>query len=316
MSFTKRGLAFVIQLNAGDDAQGQTSNYLFDNGADTLNIQGIRSVASIQSVIGGDTAFGGHALLQLWGMKPSDMAQLSTLGFDQNKFGKNTITVFAYDENSPSGQIEVFSGGIFNAHINYNAMPDVSLELECYASINQQVQPIAGTSVQGSGDVASMLQGICAASNPPVTFVNHGVVAKLSNPAYAGSQYQQITDICCDAGIPHTLQGGTLTIWPNGTNVDGVVITTGPDLGMVGYPEYNMRGIDVTMEFNPEVQLGRQLAILQPGADASGNPPPPIPGVPGTFWINVVEHELSAEIPGGAWFTHASVSDRQIVGRN
>lgn len=315
MRFTKRGLAFVIQLNGGDAAQGQSSNYLFDNGADTLNIQGIRSVASIQSVIGGDTAFGGHALLQLWGMKPSDMAQLSTLGFDQNKIGKNTVTVFAYDEDDPAGQIQVFSGGIFVARINYNAMPDVSLELECYASINQQVQSIPGTSVQGSGDVATMLQGICAASNPPVTFVNHSVTAKLSNPAYAGSQEDQIRGICCDAGIPYHLQGGTLTIWPNGTNVDGVIVTTGPDTGMVGYPEYTQIGLDVTMEFNPEVQLGRQLTIVQGNADANGTPPP-VPGVPGTFWINVVTHDLSAEMPGGPWFTHASVSNQQIVGRS
>lgn len=310
MSFTKRGLAFVIQLNAGDDAQGQSSNYLFDNGADTLNIQGIRSMVSCQSVTGGDVAFAGQALIQLWGMKPADMAQLSTLGFDQKKFGINTITVFAYDEDNPSGQVEVFSGGIFNAHINYNAMPDVSLELECWSTINQQVQSIAGTSVQGVGDVAAMLKGICAASNPPVTFVNHGVVAKLANPAYAGSQYQQIESICCDAGIPHTFHGNTLTIWPNGTNADGVIITTGPGLGMVGYPEYNLRGLDVTMEFNPEVQLWRQLTILQGSNDL------PVPGVPGTFWINVVTHELSCEMPGGPWFTHASVSERQIGGRS
>lgn len=312
MSFTKRGLAYVIQLNAGDATQGQSSDFQFDNGANTLNIDNLRSVVSCQSVIGGDTAFGGHALIQLWGMKPSDMAQLSTLGFDQTKIGKNVITVFAYDENNPGNQIQVFSGGIFVARINYNAMPDVSLELECWASINQQVQSIPATSIQGSGDVAAMLQGICTASNPPVIFVNKGVSAKLANPAYAGSQYQQIESICCDAGIPHTLQGGILTIWPNGANVDGVIIATGPDEGMVGYPEYTQIGLDVTMEFNPEAQLGRQLTIHA----ASNGDQLPVPGVPGTFWINTVTHDLSSQMPGGPWFTHASVSNQQIVGRS
>lgn len=315
MSFTKRGLQYQIQLNAGDSAQGQPSNYRFDNGDDMLTIAGIRSVASIQSVIGGDTAFGGHALLQLWGMKPSDMAQLSTLGFDQNKIGKNIITVYAYDESDSGNMVLVFSGGIFVARINYNAMPDVSLELECYASINQQVQSIAGTGVQGTGDVAAMLQGICAACNPSVTFVNHGVTAKLANPAPSGSAAQQIEEICTAAGICYTLQGNTLTIWPKEQSIDGVIVTTGPDTGMVGYPEYTQIGLDVTMEFNPEVQLGRQLTIVQGNADANGTPPP-VPGVPGTFWINVVTHDLSAEMPGGPWFTHASVSNQQIVGRS
>lgn len=311
MSFTKRHLQYIIELNQGDNADSSSPSS-FDNGANTLNIQNIRSVASIQSVIGGDTAFGGRALLQLWGMKPSDMAQLSTLGFDQAKINKNKITVFAYDEGNSANAVQVFSGGIFVAHINYNAMPDVSLTLECYASINQQTQMVPGTSVQGSGDVATMLQGICAACNPPVTFVNNGVSAQLANPAHAGSPAQQISEICTAAGICYTLQDDTLTIWPKDANVDGVTVTTGPDNGMVGYPEYTQIGIDVTMEFNPDVQLGRQLQIQQA---RSGNPPP-VPGVPGTFFINVVEHELSSEMPGGPWFTHASVSNIQIVGRN
>lgn len=311
MSFTKRHLQYIIELNQGDNADSSSPSS-FDNGANTLNIQNIRSVASIQSVIGGDTAFGGRALLQLWGMKPSDMAQLSTLGFDQAKINKNKITVFAYDEGNSANAVQVFSGGIFVAHINYNAMPDVSLTLECYASINQQTQMVPGTSVQGSGDVATMLQGICAACNPPVTFVNNGVSAQLANPAHAGSPAQQIDEICTAAGICYTLQADTLTIWPKDTNADGVTITTGPDNGMVGYPEYTQIGIDVTMEFNPDVQLGRQLQIQQ----ASSGNPPPVPGVPGTFFINVVEHELSSEMPDGPWFTHASVSNIQIVGRN
>jgi hypothetical protein len=311
MSFTRRHLQYVIELNKGGlpDAGAPES---FDNGANTLNIRDIRSVATIQSVIGGDTAYGGQALLQLWGMKPSDMAKLSTLGFDQGRINQNKITVFAYDEGNFANATEVFSGGIFTARINYNAMPDVSLELDCSATINQQIQAIPPTSVQGSGDVATMLQGICAACDPPVTFVNKGVSLKLANPAYSGSAEQQIRDICTDAGVPYLLSGGTLTIWNKGENIDGVIVTIGPGNGMVGYPEYTQIGIDVTMEFNPDVQLGRQIAIQKGTADDSL----PIPGVPGTFWVVVASHELSSEMPNGPWFTHASLNNRQIVGRS
>ncbi len=311
MSFKKRGLRYVIELNKGGLADSN-DRATFDNGADKLDIRGIRSVASIQSVVGGDTAFGGSALLQLWGMKPSDMAQLSTLGFNQGRYNKNKITVYAYDIGAENSQVEVFSGGLFAVRINYNAMPDVSMEMECSATIGAQMQAIPPTSVAGSGDVATMLQGICAACDPPLSLVSNDVSAKLSNPAYAGSAYDQISGICCHAGIPYKLVGDTLSIWPKDTNPDGVTITTGPDNGMVGYPEYTQMGLDVTMEFNPEVQPSRQLKILQ----ASGGKPLPVPGVPGTFWINVVAHELSSEMPGGPWFTHASVSQTQIIGRN
>lgn len=311
MSFKKRGLGYKIELNKGGLADS-SDQATFDNGADKLNLYGLRSVATIQSTLGGNTASSGHALLQLWGMKPSDMAQLSTLGFNPEKFNKNRITVYAYDLDNTNGKVEVFSGGIFAARINYNTMPDVSLELDCYEAINEQLQKAPGTSVQGQGDVATMLQGICAACDPPVEFVNKGISVQLANPAYAGDPFHQITSMCCDAAIPHTLAGGKLTVWPRGTNVDGVVIETSPDKGMVGYPEYTQMGIDVTMEFNPDVQRGRQLQILPPNI----GDPLPIPGVPGTYWINLVEHELSSEMPDGPWFTRASVSKTQINARN
>lgn len=176
MSFAKRHLQYIIELNQGGNTASSPPE-TFDNGSNTLNLDGLRSVASIQSVIGGDTAAGGRALLQIWGMKPSDLAQLSTLGFNQNRWNKNKVTVFAYDEGNSASAIEVFSGGIFIANINYNAMPDVSLELECYASIDLQTQMVPGTSFAGSGDVATMLRGICAACNPPIDFVDKGVPA-------------------------------------------------------------------------------------------------------------------------------------------
>jgi hypothetical protein len=314
MSFAERGLSYVITLNAGPDASDSPNGpSYFDNGATTLSLSGLRSRVTAQSCIGGDIAFGGQALIQIWGMKPEDMAQLSILGFDQAKIGMNKIEVTAYDVGQ-NNDVTVFSGGIFNAHINYNAMPDVSLELECYAGFNEQTQAIPGTSARGSADVATLLKGICAVCNPQLTFVNHGVTAVLSNPAVAGSAAQQIEDLCCAAGIAYMLQGGTLTIWPKDQSRDGVVVQTGPGMGLVGYPEYNLNGLDVTMEFNPEVQLGRQLTINNAVADWS-KPAPVAPGIPGTFWINVVTHDLSCKLPEGPWFTHASVSNQQIVGR-
>lgn len=71
-------------------------------------------------------------------------------------------------------------------------------------------------------------------------------------------------------------------------------------------------GMAVTTQFNPEVQLGRQMQVLQ----ASSGNPPPVPGVPGTYFINIVQHELSSELPDGPWFTRASISVIDIVGRS
>lgn len=302
MSFTKRHLQYVIRLGSGEF--NLSASDTFDNGSTTLDIQGIRSVASIQTSQGGLSPFVGRGLFQLFGMKPADMAKISTLGLDISRINKNAVQVFAYDEGNPSGRAQVFAGTIMQARLNYNAMPDVTLELDCYGAGDQQTQSIPATSVRGAGDVATMLQGICAACNPPVTFINHGVTAKLMNPAYAGSAENQIRSICMDAGISYTLQGGICVIWNSDQNIDGIVVDTSSETGMVGYPEYSMMGFDVTMEFNPEVQVGRQLNI-QPSISPDALP---VPGIPGKYFIRIVEHELSSEMPDGPWFTHAHVT--------
>lgn len=304
MTFVKRNLVFEIQLEVGS----------FDGGGNTLTLQNIRSRVTAQSVIGGDTAYSGMAAVQIWGMRPADMARLSTLGLSSGIYKKNKITILAGDDAS-GNYSEIFSGGIFSARINYNNMPDVSLELTCYATINEQAQSIPGTSAAGSSNVAAMLQGICASCNPPLNFINNGVTAVLANHAVGGSAFQQIKDICLAAGICHEFQpAGTLRIWPKDKAKDDTVITVGPESGMVGYPEYAEYGINVAMEFNPQVQVGRRITI-QTSIPPPGVSNPPIPGVPGTFWIGVVTHDLSAELPGGPWFTHASVGSVQILGR-
>lgn len=313
MSFTKRHLQYIIQLNSGSFDLPGNAKETFDNGADTLNLDGFRSVASIQTVQGGLSPFVGRGLIQLWGMNPADMAKLSTLGLDIARINKNALWVFAYDEGDSANAIQVFAGTIHQARLNYNAMPDVLLELDCYGAGDQQTQTVPGTSVQGDGDVATMLQGICAACDPPVTLVNKGVSVSISNPAYAGSAEQQIRNICLDSGTAYTLQGGTLTIWDGNQNIDGVTIDTGPDLGMIGYPEYSMMGFDVAMEFNPEVQVGRFMNLKASQAPNAT----PVPGIPSSnLFIRMVEHELSSEMPDGPWFTHAHLTAKGVSARS
>lgn len=311
MSFLKRHLKYVINLNSG--ILNLSPHETFDNGAASLTLDGLRSVASIQASAGGLSPFVGTALIQLWGMKPADMARLSTLGFDIARIRKNAIQAYSYTGDNEANAVQVFAGTILQARLNYNATPDVSLELNCYGAGDQQTQAIPGTSIQGNGDIAAMLQGICAACDPPVTFVNKGVSSKLTNPAYAGSAEQQIRSICLDSGTAYTLQGGTLTIWDGNKGIDDVTIDTGPDLGMVGYPEYSRSGFDITMQFNPEVQVGRKLNMK---ASQAANAIP-VPGIPSSdLFIRMVEHELSCEMPDGPWFTHAHLIAKGVSARS
>lgn len=305
MSFLKRHLKYVIQLGSADLSNSGTQE-TFDNGSNTLTLKGLRSTASIQTIQGGVSPFVGRGLFQLFGMNPADMAKLSTLGFDIARINKNSMQVFAYSGDNESSAAQVFAGYISTARLNYNAMPDVLLELDCWGNGDQQTQMVTGTSKSESGDVATLLQAICADCDPPVTLVNKGVNASLVNHAVGGSAFDQINDICCATpGLAYTLQGGVLTIWNGDQSIDGVSVTVGPDTGMIGYPEYSQMGFDITTQFDSEIQVGRFMN-LQKSQDPKAIA---VPGIPSNnLFIRMVEHELSAELPDGPWFTHAHLS--------
>jgi hypothetical protein len=294
MTFVARDITVQIQLD------GDT----FDQGGDTLELKNIRCRATIQSTIGGATPLQSAIHLQLWGMTPSDMAKLSTLGFTSGLYKKNRIIVLAGD--AVNGMTEVFNGGIFSAFVDYNAMPDVGVEIEGSVMLPLQLPRIDGSSQKGSVSVATMLQAIAANCSPPLTLVNNGVSTVLANHAVGGTAEFQIANICQAAMCNYDIINGQLSIWPMGALRDDVTITVSSDNGLVGYPMYSAQGIDIVTEFNPQIMFGRKINVLssipKPGASN-----PPIPGMPGTFYVFDVVHDLSSQLPNGPWFTKAKI---------
>lgn len=297
MTFIKRKIKVQIQL-IGDT---------FDGGADSLELEGLRARATIQATVGGATSFQGQAQIRLNGMRGEDMAKLSTLGLTAGLYQKNLITILAGDD--LSGMSQVFSGSIYAAYVDYNAMPDVGVEISAAQTAQIQQAPIAASSYRGTMAVASMLQGI--ASNAGLSFVNAGVTAVLSNHAVGGSAAVQIADICQAANVSYDIRENTLTIWPMGANRDAEIIEVSAQSGLIGYPMYTAQGIDVVTEFNPNVVLGRRMSVVtsipSPSrTDGLANPTGiPVIGANGTFYIFDVAHEISSETPGGPWQTRA-----------
>ncbi len=306
MSFIERKIDVQIQLN------GDT----FDGSNDTLLLQGLRCQATVQSTVGGSTPFQSQAQVRILGMRGDDMAKLSTLGLVQGLYQRNLIAISAGDDDA--GMAQIFSGQIFSGRVGYNNMPDVGVELVASATLAPQMSIVAGTSYKGSMDVATMLQAICSNSQPPMGFQNFGVKAALSNHAVGGSTWDQIKDICVASGIGWGIVDNTLMIYPKLGSRGDAVITLDANSGLVGYPEYSIRGIDVVSVFNPAIQFGRQMnitsAIPAPGSGAPlrADGTHPI-GASGTFQIVDVVHDLAAQTPGGPWFTHAQLSSTNTV---
>jgi hypothetical protein len=211
----------------------------------------------------------------------------------------------------------VFAGQIFAGNVDYNAMPDVGVDLIASATMAAQMSVVAGASYRGTMNVATMLQAIASSTSPPMAFVNAGVNAVLSNHAVGGSSWDQIRDICQAAGISYGVDyqtsPATLIIFPKGGSRDDTVITIDPGTGLVGYPMYSVRGIDVVSEFNPNIAWGRKMKITSsipkpdPGAPLRADGVAPV-GANGTFDVVDVVHDLSAQLPGGPWFTRVQLS--------
>lgn len=306
MSFIERKIDVQIALD------GDT----FDGSNNTVLLQGLRCQATIQSTVGGATPFQSNALLRISGMRGTDMAKLSTLGLVSGIYQKNLIQITAGDDST--GMSLVFSGAIYGGTVDYNAMPEVGVELMASATVAAQMSVVAGSSYKGTLNVASMLQAIASNASPPLAFLNAGANAVLNNHAVGGSTWDQIKDICQAAGISygidHSTSPETLVIFPKNGSRDNTVIEVDASSGLVGYPMYSVRGIDIVTEFNPNLAWGRRVkvssSIPKPGAGAPIRPADNLApaGANGTFQVIDVVHDLSSQIPGGPWFSRVQLS--------
>jgi hypothetical protein len=293
----------------------------FDGSNNSVSLKGLRCQASVLSYQGGQTPAGSQLQMRLYGMRGEDMAKLSTLGFESGTYVKNSIEVSAGDD--ASGMAVIFSGNIAKCLVDYNAMPDVGVDILAFDGYTQQFAPVAGVSYRGAMDVATMLKGIAEGSG--LKFNNNGVTTKLSNHAAGGTAIAQIQDICFAAGIGWSLQGGTLSIWPKLGSKDDTIIAIDANTGLVGYPMYSSQGVDVVSLFNPIIQVGRRMKVtssvpnLNPQATLrfiGQKPNMEKPSGDGTYHIFSVTHDLSSQTPGGPWFTRCSLGTLKNVTRS
>lgn len=276
MSFIKRRVKVDFDIN-----QDQ-----FSNGTNTLSLEGLRCIASINNANGYSL---GELSLRIYGMDINDMNKLTNMGKLYMAARNYQVSVSAGDD--VSGLTIIFTGTIYSARIIYD-QPNVALEVSSTAGFFEKLVPVPAFSQQGSIDVVSAIQAVLPSNFTLVN--NQSVQAKISNPYYPGTATNQIKAICADAGINCDIRNNTVYIWPPGSSVDNSPVSITPDNGLVGYPTYESNGIVVQSEFNPNIVNGKTVNIV---SDAVG--------VTGAWVATVVNHEVSAEYPGGPWFTEA-----------
>lgn len=284
-SFVQRLLEVAVKL-ANNSKTNQPATFA-GTGSDTVTLSGSRTSVRIQN---SGAPGGSIASIDVWGMTPSLMNQLATLGLVFNIIPKNTITIAAGD--ADVGLSSVFSGTITAGYGEYNAAPDVPFHFEALSGLAESVAPAVASSFPGAGDVAQIMAGFARQMN--LGFQNSGVTAKISNAYFPGNLQTQMRACAEHANInAEVIEGNVLAIWPKGgSRTGGPIPLISKKTGMIGYPAYTQQGIIVRTTFNPQIAFGGLVRVQSSLRSVNDV---------GTWAVQKLDLALDSLVPRGQW---------------
>jgi hypothetical protein len=293
-SFVQRLLTVAVKLVSNSNTAQPTT---FPGGSDTVTLTGSRMSARIEN---NGAPAGGRATLSVWGLTPSLMNQLSTLGMIYNQVQRNAITISAGNAGGATPTV-VFSGTVVFAYGDYNQAPNVPFVFECQSGLIDAVAPATPLSYPGpSVDVANVMSGIAAQMG--LTFENNGVSTKLSASYFPGNAWTQAQKCAADAHINVAIipgSPGKLSIWSKGGSRTSQATTTvpliSPDTGADGYPTFAPNGYLVSkFIFDPRVTFGTTIQIQSS-----------LPQANKTWVVQKLDLALDCLMPKGQWLSTA-----------
>lgn len=257
-----------------------------ESGTNTVTLQGLRTSARIVKAGGPSMS---NMQMEIYGIRPSLMDKLSTLGMKPTLQRRNIVVASAGDD--VNGMAVVFQGTITNAWADYQAAPDVAFHVEAHTGLIEAVAPAPAISFRGAADVGVIMSGL--ASQMQLPFENNGVNVKLANPYFSGSAREQAKACAEAAGINWIIDNGKLVIWPAGQARGGSAPLISPATGLIGYPSYTSKGILLRTIFNPAVGFASKIVV-----DTSLQP------AQGEWVVFTLDHVLESLFPNGSWFSN------------
>jgi hypothetical protein len=265
-----------------------------------IDTQGLRTSFHCLSS-GGDSMI--QADLLVYGLPLSQQNQLSTLGWQGQKTGADSVSVYAGDTN---GFALIYKGTIFAAYSDFQGGPNVPLHVVSHTGARETGIQVPPTSINNkSADVAQMFGKL--AGQMGLQFENNGVNVKVAYPYLPGDPRSQARELANHADVRWVIDRGTLAIWPKDGSRSGNV-TVGPGSGLVGYPSWAMEGIRVKVEYSPaqDFQQGGQITIVGSAITPAN----------GTWVITRLEWSLQSFTPNGQWFVDVRGSQHGGISRD
>lgn len=276
-TFKRRQIEMTFSLGRGQFGE--------EKGPD-VTVTGYRTSLSL-ALPGGATHTNAH--FRVFGLPKKMTDQLTRIGPINREYRVNRCLIAAGNEGEPLAVVH--NGGIETAFADLNNAPNTAFEVLSMSGLVAAMKPVPPRSYTRPVNVADIMAAI--AKDLGVAFEGNGVSVMISRPYLSGSTWEQIKAIAEAARINYTLDNDVLAIWNrNGSRTGRPLVDVSPDLGMIGYPTLNSRGIAVRMQFNPLMTLGTRINVKSAVTPANGR------------WIVFAAyHTLEAETPNGQWFT-------------
>lgn len=294
--------AIDVSITLGQGTFGQTAS-------NAVSLSGLLVVASINKR--GTPSFD-QANLRIYGMQPSLMNQLSTLGVPQTMGRPNNIVSIRAGD-AVNGMTTVFTGTLTRAY-EVLSQPDTCFNIDSWAGWVQGMKPGPSISYPNGADVATIMASL--ANQMGLAFENSGVQISLASPYFAGTPLDQAQACARAANIEMAIDSGgnppTLAIWPKTGTRGGAVPLISAASGLIDYPQFEQYGMSFRCIFNPSIRLGGQIKMqstLYPPSDVTGGATEAqiqAAGPNGYWYVQSLTLDLASQQPDGPWFCACS----------
>lgn len=285
MAFTAKQLRVTLIL-AGANAVFPGTN------SNTLIIDRLRVSARVQAV----ARLATQCELSIFGMRQADMNALTVVWANPPIILDHVVIVEANSTGKADGWVQVFKGTIVEAQPNYSRQPDVPFSILAVTGYFVKVNPVAPTSYPEQTDIGAVADDIVGRMGEPWTLTvadgSNDVI--LSNAYFSGTLWDQLAQACAAANCDFYVVGDEVLITPNGQPRDQrVTVVLSPQSGLVGYPQFERSGLNVSALFDPAFGCGAAIEIQGEPANAVGR-----------WYPYALSHELESIVPNGRWFTN------------
>ena len=290
-SFTnQKQIQITITLGAGKT---------FASGKNSLSFTGLRVSVNIDM---GGGFMGGNLRARIYGLSENDMNQITYLSWmPQPQLGPpNNITVNAVDGQQST---LVFEGLIIQAFGNYQAMPQVYLDIQALATQAAQLENVSPLSIASDTTIDTVMGQL--AKQMGFTFENNGVKVTVPKGTYLGNTaYFQAQSLKQAYRFEMYIDNGVLAICPTGTARNTQVVPLiSAETGLIGYPYFNTQGIIFDTIFNPDILMGGTIQIQSSVEPANGS-----------WQVINVSHTLESITPGGRWQSTVNCNKTGVAG--